>query len=86
MRYRSLTLFLAAMAPIAWQSAAQTPQQPTQQPRPQSPGRTIANITKDLYRFGNGVWFGVFLVTPNGIILIDPISTDLATWLKEELT
>ena|SRR5579872_637208 len=39
-----------------------------------------------LYHFGNGVWFGVFLVTQDGIILVDPISTDLATWLKGELT
>ena len=85
MRYRALTLFLAGLAPIAWQSAAQAPRPAAQQPRPQ-PGRTIAKITGDLYRFGNGVWFGVFLVTSNGIILVDPISTDLATWLKEELT
>ncbi len=89
MRLRALTLFLAGLAAIAWerQTTAQAPQPPVQQPPPQGlRGRTITRITGDLYRFGNGVWFGVFLVTPNGIILVDPISTDLATWLKEELT
>src|SRR5579863_10361720 len=89
MRHRALTLFLAGLAAIAWerQAAAQAPQPPVQQPPPQGlRGRTITKITGDLYRFGNGVWFGVFLVTPNGIILVDPISTDLAAWLKQELS
>jgi glyoxylase-like metal-dependent hydrolase (beta-lactamase superfamily II) len=89
MRYSALTLLLAGLALVAWerQSSAQTPQPSAQQQRPRGlPGRTITKITGDLYHFGNGVWFGVFLVTPEGIILVDPISTDLATWLKEELT
>jgi len=87
MRYKPLTLFLAGLSSIAWQSVAQTPPPPAQQARPQVlPGRTIVKITGDLYRFGNGVWFGVFLVTSNGIILVDPISTDLAAWLKQELS
>src|SRR5580704_18113467 len=83
MLYRAVTLVLAGLSAIAW---GQAPQPQAPQPRPQGPGRTITKITEDLYHFGNGVWFGVFLVTPSGIILVDPISTDLATWLKAELT
>jgi glyoxylase-like metal-dependent hydrolase (beta-lactamase superfamily II) len=88
MRHRVVALVLAGLWAIVWESrtSGQAPQPPAPQARPQGiPGRTVTKITEDLYRFGNGVWFGAFLVTPSGIILIDPISTELATWLKAEL-
>ena len=47
--------------------------------------REISAITGDLYRGRNGNWYTIFLVTPEGIILGDPINTDFATWLKAEL-
>ena len=49
------------------------------------PFREIVNITGDLYRATNNAHHNVFLVTDEGIILTDPISTDFATWLKGEL-
>ena len=49
------------------------------------PVREIVNITGDLYRATNNNHHNVFLVTEEGIILTDPISTDFATWLKGEL-
>ncbi|MCZ6484680.1 MAG: MBL fold metallo-hydrolase [Acidobacteria bacterium] len=51
----------------------------------QQPTRSITNITGDVYRAQNNTHFTVFLVTPEGIILGDPINTEFATWLKEEL-
>jgi glyoxylase-like metal-dependent hydrolase (beta-lactamase superfamily II) len=54
-----------------------------QGPRP--PAREIINITGDLYRAHNGNWYTIFLVTPDGIILGDPISVAFSTWLKEQL-
>lgn len=48
-------------------------------------GNQIVQITDNLYRFGNGAWHGIFLVTPDGIILADPLNPGVATWLKEEL-
>jgi glyoxylase-like metal-dependent hydrolase (beta-lactamase superfamily II) len=48
-------------------------------------GPQIVPITGELYRFGNGAWHGIFLVTDDGIILADPISPQIATWLKDEL-
>lgn len=48
-------------------------------------GPQIVPITGELYRFGNGAWHGIFLVTDDGIILADPISPGIATWLKDEL-
>ena len=53
------------------------------QPRPVA--RSITPITGDLYRASNGNWHTIFLVTPEGIILGDPISTEFSTWLKGEL-
>lgn len=53
--------------------------------QPRAPAREIIPITGDLYRARNGNWYTIFLVTPAGIVLGDPISTDFAAWLKAEL-
>lgn len=47
------------------------------------PVREITNITGDLYRVRNGAWATVFYVTPDGIILGDPINVAFSTWRKE---
>src|SRR4029079_8805185 len=49
------------------------------------PPRTIVRVKDDLYRAGEGNWYTVFLVTPAGIILGDPINENFAPWLKGEL-
>jgi len=48
--------------------------------------REIVNITGDLYEARARFHNTVFLVTPEGIILADPISIDFAQWLKAELS
>ena len=52
----------------------------------QQPQREITRITGDLYRFRHAGHFSVFLVTPAGIIVTDPIDADAARWLKAKLT
>ena len=52
---------------------------------PGSPGREIIHLTGDLYRFRDVRHYGMFLHTPDGIILVDPTSPDTAAWLKGEL-
>ena len=48
--------------------------------------RGIEHITGDLYQVqDDNNTFTAFLVTPEGIILTDPINTRTATWLKAEL-
>ena len=47
--------------------------------------RAITNITGDLYLVQDGSQYTVFLVTPNGIILGDPLFLTTAKWLKDEL-
>ena len=51
----------------------------------QEPVREIINVSGDLYRYRNGGHYGIFLVTAEGIILVDPVSTDASRWLKAEL-
>ena len=51
----------------------------------QGDDRSITKIAGDLYRFQNRTHYAVFLVTPEGILVTDPINADAATWLKAEL-
>jgi len=51
----------------------------------QPPARGIVNLTGQLYRAQNNNHYTVFLVTPDGIILSDPINRDFSRWLKTEL-
>ena len=68
---------LLGFAPAADATAQQTVQQP--------PQRGIVNITGQLYRAQNDNHYTVFLVTPEGIIMSDPINRDFSRWLKAEL-
>lgn len=52
---------------------------------PFEPVREIINIAGDLYRARNNNHFTVFLVTPEGVVLGDPINVEFATWLQGEL-
>ncbi len=49
------------------------------------PRNEIYHVTGDLYRFRDVRHFGMFLVTSEGIIIVDPTSEQAATWLKGEL-
>ncbi len=51
----------------------------------QAPVREISQIQGNLYRFRNNFHYSVFLVTPAGIVVTDPINADAARWLKDEL-
>ena len=48
--------------------------------------RSITRIAGDLYRVQNNEHYTVFLVTPAGIILADPINVEAAAWIKAQLT
>jgi glyoxylase-like metal-dependent hydrolase (beta-lactamase superfamily II) len=51
----------------------------------QTDDRSITKIAGDLYRFQNRAHYSVFLVTPEGILVTDPINSDAAKWLEAEL-
>jgi len=49
------------------------------------PRNEITQLTDDLYRFRDVRHFGMFLVTSEGIILVDPTNAQAAAWLREQL-
>ena len=52
------------------------------------PVRTISQVRGDLYKVTSGAGVAavtVFLVTPEGIVLADPLNPEFAAWLKGEL-
>ena len=76
----ALVVMLAACSsePVAGPETAAQPQQ-------QGPTQSIENVTGDLYRARNNNHHSAVLVTPEGIIVADPINREFSTWLKEEL-
>ena len=69
----SLVFALCLSAGFASAAAAQQPAT-----------RGIVNVTGQLYRAQNNNHYTVFLVTPEGIIMSDPINRDFSRWLKAE--
>jgi glyoxylase-like metal-dependent hydrolase (beta-lactamase superfamily II) len=68
------------MVGLATSASAQQPPAASQPPQ-----RGIVNVTGQLYRAQNNNHYTVFLVTPEGIIMSDPINRDFARWLKTEV-
>ena len=79
----------AADAPILLAAQAGNPPPRALPPPPAgmfaAPGRSLTHVAGDLYRANNGGWFVGILVTPDGIVLVDTLSVEFATWLKQEL-
>ncbi len=50
-----------------------------------APTREITQIAGDVYRFRNNFHYSVFMVTPEGVVVTDPINADAARWLKGEI-
>ena len=48
-------------------------------------GQEIGKLTGDVYYARMDDYVSVFLVTPEGIVLVEPIGTEFATWLKGEM-
>src|SRR5262245_5113872 len=72
-------LVLAAFVPAAWTQARALYQQT------QYKGQEIGKLTGDVYYARMDDYVSAFMVTSEGIILVEPIGTEMATWLKAEL-
>lgn len=70
---------LAVLSPGVWAQARATYQQT------QYKGQEIGKLTGDVYYARMDDYVSVFMVTPEGIILVEPIGTEMAAWLKGEL-
>jgi len=51
----------------------------------EGPTRVIEHVAGDLYRFQNNAHYGVFFVTDEGVVLVDPINAGTAEWVKAEI-
>ena len=49
-------------------------------------GQEIGKLTGDIYYARMDDYVSVFMVTSEGIVLVEPIGTEFATWLKAEIT
>jgi glyoxylase-like metal-dependent hydrolase (beta-lactamase superfamily II) len=83
---RNLKIALIASTGLALVVAAEGVLAQQQAPgAPRGPAREIIPVVEDLYRARNGNWYTIFLVTPDGIVLGDPINNEFAEWLRSEL-
>ena len=48
-------------------------------------GREIGQLTTNVYYARSDDYVSAFMVTPDGIVLVEPVGTEFATWLKGEL-
>ena len=71
-----------ALAFIAWGASAQPPAVYQQT---DYKGREIGQLTGDVYYARMDDYVSAFMVTPDGIVLVEPIGTEFATWLKGQL-
>ena len=78
---------MSVVAIALWVVAITAPPAPAHgQPLAETaPGRDITQLSGDLYEARDGQQYTVFLVTPDGIIVGDPLNTAFARWLKDEL-
>src|SRR5882672_10887386 len=81
-RFRALLmlcLLLGAFAPQA------LPQGRALYQQTQYKGQEIGKLTGDVYYARMDDYVSAFMVTTEGIILVEPIGTEMAAWLKAEL-
>lgn len=71
-----LILAILAVSVLPWIKPA---------PAQETPVREITKIAGDVYRFRNNFHYSVFMVTPEGVVVTDPINADAARWLKDEI-
>jgi len=71
--------FALALMPGAWAQQRSFYQQT------QYKGQEIGKLTGDVYYARMDDYVSVFMVTPEGIVLVEPIGMEMAAWLKAEM-
>src|SRR5262245_28505591 len=72
-------LLSASLAHEGWAQARAMYQQT------QYKGQEIGKLTGDIYYARMDDYVSAFMVTPEGIVLVEPIGSEMAAWLKAEL-
>jgi glyoxylase-like metal-dependent hydrolase (beta-lactamase superfamily II) len=76
---------VAALAILSLTPALASSQPRATYQQTQYKGQEIGKLTGDTYYARMDDYVSVFMVTPDGIVLVEPIGTEMATWLKAEL-
>jgi glyoxylase-like metal-dependent hydrolase (beta-lactamase superfamily II) len=82
---RACVLVLAVAIAFAAMVSTATAQPRTIYQQTAYKGQEIGKLTGDVYYARMDDYLSVFMVTPDGIVLVEPIGTEFATWLKGEL-
>ena len=85
MNCRHIAAWCAASVALAALAPHTSGQERSLYQQTQYQGREIGNLTGDIYYARQDDYLSVFMVTPEGIVLVEPVGTEMATWLKGEL-
>jgi len=81
--YAALLIMAGVVQILAASAASAQPREWYQQTEYQ--GREIGRLTGDVYYARQDDYISAFVVTPEGIVLVEPVGTDMANWLKSEI-
>jgi hypothetical protein len=76
---RTLAIVLLTAVSAVAPALAQTPELDA------AAERAIVHVAGDLYQFRSGKQYSVFLVTRDGVVVVDPLGLYAASWLHKEL-
>jgi glyoxylase-like metal-dependent hydrolase (beta-lactamase superfamily II) len=85
MNRRSCALFLTCCLLVIAAPASSVAQQRALYQQTQYKGLDIGRLTGDVYWARMDDYLSAFVVSSEGIVLVEPIGTEFATWLKAEL-
>ena len=84
MRRDWLSAFPLVLLGIAAVTVDTTAQSPALYQQTTYKGREIGRLTGDVYYARMDDYLSAFVVSPEGIVLVEPVSDEFAAWLKEE--
>src|SRR5678810_374685 len=82
---RTLVRTIVAAVTLTTVAATSAAQSRTLYQQTQFKGQEIGKLTGDVYYARMDDYVSAFMVTTEGIILVEPIGTEMAMWLKAEL-
>jgi glyoxylase-like metal-dependent hydrolase (beta-lactamase superfamily II) len=85
MNFTRITLRLLCGLALTFAAHSVWAQGPAQYQETDYKGREIGKLTGDVYYARMDDYVSAFMVTPEGIVLVEPIGTEFAIWLKAEL-
>jgi glyoxylase-like metal-dependent hydrolase (beta-lactamase superfamily II) len=79
-------MYLLAWFPFSFVAAYLLMQSGGTFAQPSKPDNEITELADDVYLFRHLFHQSIFITTPKGVIVTDPMNSDAAAWLKAEIT